>query len=446
MSGSWAKQELTGINLGDKRLDRRSMMLLERLGEHPTASIPNACKGWSEVQAAYRFLAQEQIEWYDILAPHFACTQERMRAEAVVLCIQDTTELDFHGQQMQGLGTLSYPAQRGMYLHPTYAVSSAQRVPLGVLDAWMWVRDKSKTASRSLPEGVKESRRWIEGYERIAEQADDLPQTRLVYMADREGDFIALLARAAELGTPVDWLVRSTHNRKLADDSGLLWDEAGTVLGEVRFLLPARKGQKAREVCQRISARRCTLRAPDGTPIEATAVLAQEQDAPDGTKPILWRLLTNRHADTLEQAVELIDWYRCRWEIEVFFDILKNGCKIEALQLSTIERLELALALFMIIAWRIQWLMRLGRACPEMDCEVVFEREEWQAAYIVARKKVPDTPPSLNTVIRLVARFGGFLGRKGDGEPGVKTIWIGLQRVMDFAAGIRAYKTSGSCV
>ena len=174
--------------------------------------------------------------------------------------------------------------------------------------------------------------------------------------------------------------------------------------------------------------------------------MAQETGAPDDVKPIQWRLLTNRVATTLEASVELIDWYRCRWEVEIFFDVLKNGCKVEALQLSSIERLELALALFMIIAWRVQMLMRLGRTCPDMDCEVMFERDEWQAAYIVARKPIPKQPPSLNTVVRLIASFGGFLGRKGDGEPGVKTIWTGLQRVMDFAAGIRAYKAGEICV
>jgi hypothetical protein len=100
----------------------------------------------------------------------------------------------------------------------------------------------------------------------------------------------------------------------------------------------------------------------------------------------------------------------------------------------------------MIIAWRVQMLMRLGRTCPDMDCEVMFERDEWQAAYIVAREPIPKQPLSLNTVVRLIASFGGFLGRKGDGEPGVKTIWTGLQRVMDFAAGIRAYKAGEICV
>ena len=121
----------------------------------------------------------------------------------------------------------------------------------------------------------------------------------------------------------------------------------------------------------------------------------------------------------------------------MFFHLLKNGCRVEALQLSTMERLELALALFMVVAWRIARLMRLKRTCPDLDAALLFERDEWQAAYILNRKKVPKTPPRLNEVLRLVAMLGGFLARRGDGEPGVKTIWFDLQRVMDFAAGIR---------
>lgn len=445
MGERWAEEELQGINLGDERLNKRAVKLLNRLGDKPTASIPCACKGWAETQAAYRFFAHEEVGWEHLLAPHIACTHARMCGHAVVLCIEDTTELDFNGQAIQGLGTLSYAAQRGMYLHPIYAVST-QREPLGVLNAWMWVRGKETKSSRKLPPGEKESRRWVAGYERVAAYAAQLPDTRLVYVADREGDFIDVMARANELGT-ADWLIRSAQNRRVAGEQDKLWEgfEATHVVGEIGFTLPARKGQAARPVRQRISVKRCRLQK-QGALIEVSAILAQEIDAPAGVTPIEWRLLTNRRADTLKAAMELINWYLCRWEIEIFFDILKNGCKVEALQLSTIERIELALALFMIIAWRVQMLMRLGRTCPEMACEVVFERQEWQAAYIVARQQIPEKPPSLNTVIRLIASFGGFLNRKGDGEPGAKTLWIGLQRVSDFASGIHAFQVAQNCV
>lgn|SRR5512134_168322 len=151
---SWAAEEFKDIDLGDKRLGQRLILLAERLAEKPTASIPGACNGWSETQAAYRFLAQDEMDWRDILAPHWECSQTRMREHRVVLCLQDSTELNFNGQAISGLGPLTYEAQRGMYLHPTYAVTLA-REPLGVLDAWMWAREpKAGNGKRG---GPKES-------------------------------------------------------------------------------------------------------------------------------------------------------------------------------------------------------------------------------------------------------------------------------------------------
>ncbi|MBP9228640.1 MAG: transposase, partial [Azonexus sp.] len=133
---SWAAEEFKAIDLGDRRLDKRTVLLAERMAANPLASIPQACGGWAETQAAYRFFAQDDIEWEAILASHWRSAETRMQAHPVVLCLQDTTELDFNGQRIAGLGPLSYEAQRGMYVHPTYAVSP-QREPLGVLDAWM---------------------------------------------------------------------------------------------------------------------------------------------------------------------------------------------------------------------------------------------------------------------------------------------------------------------
>jgi len=310
------------------------------------------------------------------------------------------------------------------------------REPLGVLDAWMWARElKDANGERG---GLKESIRWTEGYERVAELAAELPDTRLVYVADREADIMALMARARDLGCPADWLIRSRHNRALPE-GGKLWAAvtAEAPLGEVCFTLPARHGQKAREVRQQVWAKRVVLSDGKRGRVSATCIVAREVDAPAGVKPLEWRLLSNREAATFEAAAELIDWYRARWEIERFFDILKNACRVEALQLSTMERLERALALFMVVAWRIARLTRLGRTCPDLDADLLFDRDEWQAAFILSKKPVPKTSPRLNEVVRLVAKLGGFLARKGDGEPGAKTVWQGLQRVMDFAAGLK---------
>ncbi len=351
------------------------------------------------------------------------------------MCIQDTTELNFNGQSIEGLGPLSYEAQRGMYLHPTYAVS-LEREPLGVLDAWMWARAPKEDAGHR--SGLKESIRWIEGYSRLAELSTELPETRLVYMADRESDMLELICKAAELGNPVDWLIRSCHNRVLPDGARL-WEAVGAqaAVGELDFMMPSRHGQKARAVRQQVRMKRVVLDDRRGSPLEVTCVIAQEVDVPSGCKPVEWRLLTNRVVPDFDIAVELIDWYRARWEIEVFFHVLKNGCRVEALQLAAIEKLERALAVYMVVAWRIARLMRLGRTCPDLEAELLFEPEEWQAAYLLMKKPVPKEAPRLNEVVRLIAMLGGFLGRKGDGEPGVKTIWQGLQQVTTFAQGLR---------
>ena len=412
---------------------------MERLTAEPTASVPKACNGWGETVAAYRFFDNGSVDWRDILAPHWQQTEERMSTRPVVLCLQDTTELDFNGQRARGLGPLSYEAQRGMYLHPTYAVTP-EREPLGILDAWMWAREK-KDASGNRG-GMKESLRWPEGYDRLAELAPHLPDTQLVYVADREADMMPLMARAQELGTPVDWLVRAKHNRCLPNGDKL-WPHtsAGEPLGQIEFAMSARHGVKARTVRQQLWSRRVELPAGRGKTIKVTCIVAREVDAPADVKPIEWRLLTNRNADTTEAVVELINWYRARWEIEILFDVLKNACRVEALQLGAIERIERALALYLVVAWRIAYLMRLGRTCPDLDAQLFFDPDEIEAAYLL-RDKAPPPKPRLNEVLRQIACLGGFLARKSDGEPGVKTIWLGLKDVHVAVKTMRALRRS----
>lgn len=435
----WAEEEFGGVALGDRRLNQRLIKLATRFADKPTASIPGACADWAETQAVYRFFDQSRdgkrgLGWHDILAPHIAQTEARMRQHPVVLCLQDTTELDFDGQAIGGLGPLSYEAQRGMYLHPTYVVTP-EREPLGVTDAWMWAREP-KTGNRKRP-GLRESLRWTEGYERIAETAAAMPDTRLVYVADREADILELMQRAHALGTPADWLIRSQHDRSLPE-GGKLWAQvcAGDALGEIEFTLASRHGQAARTVRQHLWAQRLALADGRGGQLTVTCLIAKEMAPPQGVKPIEWRLLTNRPADTQEAVAELIDWYRCRWEIETFFNVLKNGCRVEALQLGSIAKIELALAVYMVVAWRLSRLVRLGRTHPDLEATALFTPEEWKGAYLLAKKPIPAAPPTIREVIRQIAMLGGFLGRKGDGEPGVKTLWLGFMRIRDFVEGV----------
>ncbi len=163
---------------------------------------------------------------------------------------------------------------------------------------------------------------------------------------------MTLMVSARDSGTPVDWLVRAKHNRTLKDGDKL-WARVtkGEALGELRFTLPSRQGHKAREVIQQIWAQKVDV--PDGAKgqVQASCIVARESEPPEGEKSIEWRLLTNLPVDSLEQAARLIDWYRARWEIEMFFHVLKNGCRVEALQLGSIEKMERARVLYMVVAW-----------------------------------------------------------------------------------------------
>jgi hypothetical protein len=429
---AWAEDELYGVALGDLRLKKRLIRLVDDLSAQPTASIPLACGGWAETKAAYRLLDHDALDWRALLEAHAEPTVQRMAQQARVLCLQDTTELDFTRQPgIAGLGRLSYERQHGMYVHPTLAVSE-NGVALGVLDAWMWARKPKGEAD------VPESLRWIEGYERVAELAVRLPSTRLVYVADREGDIRALLDCAAALGHPADYLIRAQHDRVL-DEAGKLRAqvENQVPLGEVEFVLPKAPGRKSRTVVQTLRTARVTLARRGGKPLDISVILAREEFPPPGEKPVEWWLLTNEIIPTLEDACLRVAWYRRRWLAEIFFHILKSGCRVEALQLATVERLERALVIYLIIGWRILHLMTLGRDGPHLPCEVIFAAEEWQAAWLIAKREPPPpTPPTLGEMIRLVAGFGGFLGRKSDGHPGPKVLWEGMMKLMAYVEAL----------
>lgn len=432
----WSTDEFSTLALGDARLKNRAEKILSAMFNSPKSSLPEACCGWADTIAAYRFFMNESVSPEKLLKAHGDSTAQRIKQSGspVILCIQDTTELNFNGQQTEGFGRLSYDAQRGMYLHPTLCLTP-ERIPLGVTDAWMWARGKTKKADKQAP-AIKESIRWVEGYERVGEMAASLPGQRLVYVADREGDLTALMQRAEQLGHPADWLVRAKHNRSLGDQEKL-WNKVDqqTAVASIRFTKSRKKGEKARQVRQEIKVLSCCLHARSKTPVQVTLVQAQEINPPAGKSPLVWRLLTNRSIDSADQAIEILDWYLCRWEIEMLFDVLKVGCEVEKLQLNHKDRIEKALVLYLIVAWRVAYMMRLGRECPTLSAELVFDTLEWKAAYGLNDQSIPDLPPTLNEVIRQLAMLGGFLARKSDGEPGAKSIWRGFQRLQDCIYG-----------
>ena len=172
-------------------------------------------------------------------------------------------------------------------------------------------------------------------------------------------------------------------------------------------------------------------------------VFVEEINPPEGEEPITWLLLTSLPVDTFEQACLVVEYYLCRWQVEIYFKVLKSGCKTEDRQLETAGRIKPCIALYMIVAWRVLFVTMLGRECPDLPCTALFEDDEWKPVYMIAKNEAPpETPPSLGDFTIMVASLGGYLNRKCDGPPGPKTMWVGLQRMVDFAL---AWKSLDQC-
>ena len=226
----------------------------------------------------------------------------------------------------------------------------------------------------------------------------------------------------------------------------------GTLDVEVREQTPKNPSPRkrnqprtARLATMTIQATRVTLRGPQrpggrAPDVKVNVVFVCETNPPAGEEPVEWLLLTSLPINTRKKVRRVIEYYCCRWQIEIYFRVLKSGCKVEDRQFEDAAHYLPCLALYMVIAWRVMYVMMLGRTCPEMSCAEVLSEAEWKAVYTVVRREpAPATPPSLEEMVYLIARLGGHLGRTHDGPPGPKTMWIGMQRMMDLAAAWEAF-------
>lgn len=483
-------QEFASLTLGDQRRDKRLRLVLSSFLASPKRSIKAACSGWAEAIGAYRLLNNPKVTLPAVLAPHQEATINRVREFESVALIQDTTELDFTRQKkLSGPGPLAGSSnfRRGFFLHTQFAVTE-DRLPLGVYDTYLYAREdrdlnEKKINHHSLPIEEKESYRWLEGYRKACELAIATGGgTEIFSISDREGDIyeifeqreLYLQQRGADEVAPAHWIVRTMRDRVLVEpdpEKEGKWiagketlferSHAGTLLGEISFSVTHKlqTGKKItskrkktthersrREVKQEIRVTEVTPRIPYRPggkklkPVSYWVIEATETDPPEGEEPIHWVISTSYPVTDFAAAQRILRLYLARWDIEVFHRVLKTGCRIEELQLKTEEALRPCLAMYLIIAWRLLYLTHLGRECPELPCSIVFEEAEWKAVVGIAVKRkmkgaasLEGREPTLNEMIGLVGAFGGHLGRKNDGPPGVESIWQGMSRVRDFA-------------
>ena len=478
----WILSETATADIGDKRLNRRYQIVLNTMTEKPSLKFPAGCNGRAEMEAAYRFLDNDKVYDKQILLPHRDATLERIRAEKVVVIPQDTTELDMTRPRevMTGAGPLNDESRVGFHDHALLAYTP-EGVPLGVVAADIWARDfegfdknadQKRAERRAKAIEEKESYRWLAGYREACRVAQEAPETLVVCLSDSEGDIYECVVEGQKEtdARKAEWIIRACQDRALIVDKDkapgcpnrLRAQVASTgildhMTVEVREREPKSKDDRkrkqpreARTAQLTVQAARVKLRATDRPGnklpnVEVNCVLVTEPSPPEGAEPVEWLLLTSLPIDTVGQVLTIIRYYCCRWAIEIYFRILKSGCKVEESQLHKAERFLPYLALCMIVAWRVAYLMMLGRECPDLPCDVAFDEDEWKTAYtVVNNQPPPKKPPSLKTMVELVASLGGYLGRKCDGEPGPKAIWVGIQRLTDLVRGWRAFAQHGT--
>jgi hypothetical protein len=383
-----------------------------------------------------------------ILEPHYQATVARMSREEVILAVQDTTTLNYTAHPAtENLGPIAYRKDRGigLVLHDTMAFNR-EGTPLGLLNVQCWARDEKDFGKRERRHKVaieqKESYKWLASFQRICEAQKQCPASILVSVADREADIYEFFELALSDESKPKLLVRAEQDRLLAEGQGHLWDKMAQqeLAGIQEIHVPRQKNRRARLAQLEVRYAEVTLRSPRKKKrrpdLTLWAVWAREADVPAEGERIEWMLLSTLPVTTFKEAIEKLAWYTIRWGIEVYHRTLKSGCKVEERQLGDADRIETCLAIDMVVAWRVFHLAKLGRETPDVPCTVFFEEAEWKAllAYISQNPNPPEKPPTLREAMRMVATLGGFLGRKGDGEPGTKSLWLGVQRLDDLSS------------
>lgn len=452
----WIQAEIETVDLGDERLRRRLCLILARFNAHPQHSVPLACPGGAEMHGAYRFFQHQAVTPVRILGGHQASTLARMAALPRVLCVGDTTFLNYPGQRATtGLGPHSSDCEHGFLLHPLVAFSP-EGVCLGTLHWQSWARDPAfgrRQTRRQRPIEQKESQCWGRELRALDTWREALPQTELLYLADRESDIYELLAQERAAG--VDLLIRAVRNRKTTAGSKLWAEAASWPLsdgGEQALAVAARPGRPARAAQVELRFGEVQLAAPVRSdrqlpPVRLRVVWVREPAPPGGTQPLEWMLLTSLPVPDAASAWQIVGYYRQRWQIERFFHVLKQGCRVEELQLQTRARLEAAVAVYLIVTYRILHLQGLSKTEPESPARDAFSQEECQTLGQIHQPVLTPAALSLGEATRRLARLGGYTARKNDGPPGPKTLWLGWQRLADFITARRLFASgSSTCV
>jgi hypothetical protein len=447
MHEDWIKDEFKNLSLGDKRLNDRFIKTMTLFSERPEDCINRAITDAAAKKAAYRFFSNTDCSTDKILKCHTDQTKLRMQDYKVVLSIHDSSYFGYSSKNsIEGLGNIggrstdldgNETTGKGFIGHFALAVSE-DGLPLGLQGAKFWSRAYDTPWD-------KESERWSE----LSDQAEDLygKDTKMIYIADREADHFELLYQNQV--DQIDFVIRSKTDRLVQGKSHYLnWELANKESTTIKFYVPARKKEieaslKFGEVSfndPKINrAKQLSRRGIREVNLKVVEVKELGKTSKDSLR---WVLFTTLDVKSVDDALRIVHYYRQRWHIENYFKVLKGGCcKVENSSLRTYERLERYVAAFSILSWRLYWARHINTVDPDAPAEMILSPIEIEVIRIridkrnqgPGRKKILPHIETVRDAIRYIASLGGFNGRKGDGEPGIMTIWRGFIRLQDKA-------------
>jgi Transposase DNA-binding/Transposase Tn5 dimerisation domain len=442
---TWSEAHFGTAQLGDQRRVRRLVEAAAQIARHPEKPFTQVFN-WNDLRGFYRLCDQEEATLQAVQGPHWEQTRRAMREQPVVLILHDTTELDYTSHAaLTGVGPIGDGNGRGFFQHNSLAVLPDGRQVLGLSYQQLRVRQPRPEGETSYQRRrrQRESIQWLEGI-RAAGRA---PQSCCwVDVGDRGSDFYDAMRAAREHDH--HFLFRVFQDRRLyaAPDREqpvhlLAYARSLAAVGRDTFDIAGRGGRPARTATVSLAAAPVWVPPPWGTLrkqaqplIPAWLIRVWEAEPPAGiAEPVEWLLLCSLPTQTLAELKERRDWYDCRWLLEIYHDIEKNGCSEEDRRFETAGRMETCLAVLAVVAVRIMQLRCALDNQPNEPAEQVATRPEIEVV-----RRLTGHRRGLFTVadfVRGMANLGGFLGRKRDGKPGVRALWRGYQRLQDLLLG-----------
>jgi hypothetical protein len=439
----WATQQFQDCELGDRRRTKRLIKLAAQAANRPEASTPQQTETWHDCKAAYRLFAEDDVTFEAVIEPH--CAQSRAVSPGVWLVINDTTEINFGcDRELSGVGRVGSVQARGFYLHSAMVVSAENDELVGIAGQDLYARPLKKV-KRVSSASRKKLDRETDMWGRVIDRVGSPPEgSRWIHVCDRGADNFEIYCHLLQQRS--GWVIRAAQlKRQLVDVNGqsISLDNivtAAPLLGAYELQVQANQDQPARTAMIEVRATPIVMPRPTTgvsryvresgvTEIPMWAVDAHEVNPPQGVKPLRWVLLTSEKVTSFDDAWKIVGWYEKRPLIEEYHKCLKTGCSVEERQYRSGDRLAPVIALLSVLAMRLLQLKTVARCDPERPAAEVVPKT-W---LFIATKLRSTKQRSIQTVrdfIRAVAQLGGFLGRKGDGEPGWQTIWRGLTKLL----------------